>query len=76
MQHLRTGPLACGEMGALTREHAAALDEADPLAAFRDEFILGADDVVYLDGNSLGRPPRAAATALADVVRVRAGRAA
>ena len=55
-------------MGALTREHAAALDEADPLAAFRDEFILGADDVAYLDGNSLGRPPRAAATALAEVV--------
>ena len=55
-------------MGALTREHAAALDEADPLAAFRDEFILGADDVAYLDGNSLGRPPRAAATALGEVV--------
>ena len=56
-------------MGALTREHAAALDCADPLAAFRDEFILGADDVAYVDGNSLGRPPRAAAAALADVVR-------
>ena len=56
-------------MDALTREHAATLDEADPLAAFRDEFILGADDVAYLDGNSLGRPPRAAATALADVVQ-------
>ena len=55
-------------MCVLTREHAAALDEADPLAAFRDEFILGADDVAYLDGNSLGRPPRAAATALAEVV--------
>ena len=55
-------------MGAHTREHAQALDGADPLAPFRDEFILGADDVAYLDGNSLGRPPRAAATALADVV--------
>ena len=55
-------------MGELTREHAAALDAADPLAAFRDEFILGADDVAYLDGNSLGRPPRAAATALAGAV--------
>jgi kynureninase len=62
-------------MGGLTREHAAALDGADPLAAFRDEFIPGADDVAYLDGNSLGRPPRAAARALAEVVQsVWAGR--
>ena len=60
-------------MGALTREHAAALDEADPLAAFRDEFILGADDVAYLDGNSLGRPPRAAATRARRGRRVRVG---
>jgi kynureninase len=40
---------------------AAALDAADPLADFRDQFI-GSDDptiVAYLDGNSLGRPPRA-----------------
>jgi kynureninase len=40
---------------------AAALDAADPLADFRDEFI-GADDpkiIAYLDGNSLGRPLRA-----------------
>jgi len=63
-----SGHYAADEMGALTREHAAALDESDPLAAFREEFILGADDVAYLDGNSLGRPPRAAATALAEVV--------
>ena len=54
---------------ALTREHAVELDAADPLAAFRDEFLIADDDaVVYLDGNSLGRPPRAAATALTDVV--------
>ena len=39
---------------------AAALDAADPLADFRDEFI-GSDDptiIAYLDGNSLGRPLR------------------
>jgi kynureninase len=37
---------------------AEALDAADPLAAYRDEFLTPADaDVVsYLDGNSLGRP--------------------
>jgi kynureninase len=51
------------------REHAAALDAADPLAALRDEFILQSDAVAYLDGNSLGRPPRAAASALHDVVQ-------
>src|SRR5579863_6810199 len=52
-----------------TREEAAAMDRADPLAAFRDEFLIGGgEDVIYLDGNSLGRPPRAAAAALADAV--------
>ena len=40
---------------------AAALDAADPLADFRDQFI-GSDDpkiIAYFDGNSLGRPLRA-----------------
>jgi kynureninase len=42
-------------------DQAAALDVADPLAHFRDQFI-GSDDpkiIAYLDGNSLGRPMRA-----------------
>jgi kynureninase len=42
-------------------DQAAALDAADPLAHFRDQFI-GSDDpkiIAYLDGNSLGRPMRA-----------------
>jgi kynureninase len=40
---------------------AAALDAADELASYRDQFI-GSDDptiIAYLDGNSLGRPLRA-----------------
>ncbi|MBZ5733081.1 aminotransferase class V-fold PLP-dependent enzyme [Nocardioides sp. TRM66260-LWL] len=36
--------------------HAAALDAADPLAAHRDRFVGAASPLVYLDGNSLGRP--------------------
>jgi len=41
-----------------TRDTALALDAADPLAAWRDEFVIPDPSVVYLDGNSLGRTPR------------------
>lgn len=42
---------------------ARALDEADPLRSFRERFLApeGTDVVAYLDGNSLGRPPRVTA---------------
>jgi kynureninase len=53
---------------ALTREHAAALDAADPLAGFRDRFVLGDDERIYLDGNSLGRLPLATRDRLRDLV--------
>lgn len=42
------------------REEALALDSADPLAALRDQFALSST-TIYLDGNSLGVPPAAAA---------------
>jgi kynureninase len=56
----------------LTRAAALALDDADPLAAFRSRFT-GTDDdgpdrSIYLDGNSLGRLPRETPAALARVV--------
>ena len=35
------------------------LDAADPLAAFRDRFVPTEPGAIYLDGNSLGRPPKA-----------------
>ncbi|GMA95220.1 hypothetical protein GCM10025881_20440 [Pseudolysinimonas kribbensis] len=45
-------------MSAAARD-AAALDESDPLAAYRARFV-GTEDpgILYLDGNSLGRPVR------------------
>jgi kynureninase len=53
----------------LTIDHARALDAADPLAAFRSRFAIPDLSLVYLDGNSLGRPSIAALEAVA-----RAGR--
>ena len=48
----------------MTRDDARALDAADPLAHIRERFVLP-QGVIYLDGNSLGPAPRAAAPALA-----------
>ncbi|MFZ9482734.1 MAG: aminotransferase class V-fold PLP-dependent enzyme [Ilumatobacteraceae bacterium] len=42
----------------ITRDDALALDADDPLAGFRDRFHIPNPDVVYLDGNSLGMPPK------------------
>ena len=48
-------------------QYAADLDASDPLAPFRDRFVVDDPDLVYLDGNSLGRPPRRAVEQLATV---------
>ena len=47
---------------------AAALDAADELAGLRKQFVLE-DDVVYLDGNSLGALPANVPGRVEDVVR-------
>ncbi|WP_318151967.1 kynureninase [Nocardioides hwasunensis] len=47
---------------------AAQLDAADPLAHFRERFVGASTDLVYFDGNSLGRPVAAAADRLHDFV--------
>ena len=52
-----------------SRGHAQALDAADPLADFRARFVIDDPDLVYLDGNSLGRLPRWTAARLAGLVR-------
>ena len=59
---------------ALRREYAEELDRADPLAGFRDRFVLPEPDLRYLDGNSLGRLPRATVDRLATVVAEEWGR--
>lgn len=67
-------PLSCSpHMGSagrltLTREDAVARDDADPLASFRERFVVADPSLVYLDGNSLGRLPRATVDRLRRVV--------
>lgn len=40
------------------RRQAVELDAVDPLAGWRDEFVIDDPDLAYLDGNSLGMTPR------------------
>ncbi|MCP3994027.1 MAG: kynureninase [bacterium] len=47
---------------------AIAADNRDLLAAYRDEFVIADEDLIYLDGNSLGRLPRATKQHVDDVV--------
>jgi kynureninase len=51
-----------------SRHDAEQLDAHDPLARWRDEFVIADPDLVYLDGNSLGMTPRRTVDALRDVV--------
>src|SRR5689334_1088188 len=51
-----------------TRADAIVLDAADPLAPFRERFVLGDEPRLYLDGNSLGRLPLATRERLAAAV--------
>lgn len=52
------------ELDPTSRLFAEDLDRTDPLAAFREEFFIDDDSLCYLDGNSLGRLPRATVEAV------------
>ena len=52
----------------LDASSAYALDAKDDLAPFRDKFVSKDPEMIYLDGNSLGRLPRATTTRLQDLV--------
>jgi kynureninase len=55
-------------------ELARQLDDRDPLAGFRTEFVLAEPDLIYMDGNSLGRLPAATAGRLQTAVEEEWGR--
>jgi len=42
-----------------SREYAQSLDQQDELASFRSRFVVEDPGLIYLDGNSLGRLPKA-----------------
>jgi kynureninase len=42
----------------LSREFALQLDQQDSLASYRNQFVINDPDLIYLDGNSLGRMPK------------------
>jgi kynureninase len=56
------------------RECAQRLDEQDELASFREEFAFPDPDLIYMDGNSLGRLPRRTVDRLRKAVEEEWGR--
>jgi len=48
--------------------YALELDQQDELAHFRDEFVVEDPDLIYLDGNSLGRLPKRTALRMRQVI--------
>jgi kynureninase len=61
-------------MSLTDRTEAERLDREDPLAAFRDRFVIDDPELIYLDGNSLGRLPRRSLERLGTVVEQEWGR--
>jgi kynureninase len=55
-------------MNVTDREYALELDRNDPLAHFKSQFVVTDPEMCYLDGNSLGRIPKATITAVNDLL--------
>ena len=53
-------------MNVTDRAYALELDKNDPLAHFKSQFVIADPEMCYLDGNSLGRIPKATITAIND----------
>lgn len=54
--------------------YASQLDNQDPLAKFRDQFIIADPDLIYLDGNSLGRLPKVTVPHLQNLIEEQWGK--
>ncbi len=52
----------------LSAAYARSLDEADDLLIYRKQFVHSDPDLLYLDGNSLGRLPRLTTARLQDAI--------
>jgi kynureninase len=52
----------------ISRTDAEALDADDPLAEYREQFVIDDESLIYLDGNSLGRLPKASRERVVDVL--------
>ena len=46
------------QLDPFSREYAQELDRQDPLARYREQFVIDDPTLCYLDGNSLGRLPK------------------
>jgi kynureninase len=53
---------------ATSRKTAEDLDAKDPLAKYKDQFVINDPEVCYLDGNSLGRMPKATKQAVNELL--------
>lgn len=53
----------------ISEAYAKKLDASDPLAPFRERFVIDDASLIYLDGNSLGRLPHAVLALSEDLLR-------
>jgi len=51
-----------------TLEYAKQRDQTDPLAGYRQKFVISDPDFIYFDGNSLGRLPKVTAERMKQVI--------